>query len=374
MNAKKLFPLAAVAALLTLPAVTGAQSQAQATPGEPWPTVPIRFGGYFWEDVGFMQRDNTQETLADQDTPYMQGRLGLLAGYEKTLGTWKLDAQAEFLALENEYAGSRYEPHILNAFVQIGQEKWDVQIGRFLNSEVFYRGQGIELYTPDEFGAEGGPAIYHLDTTRGHQNQPGQIAVHYKPVENVKLEVAGVYGFDVTQQTFGVRPMVDLSYAGFRLFAGYEYLTRPTNTDQFDIEQNTNGYAARLQYALPFATFGVNYSSKAFEFFNNDGVLETGFSGDTMSVGGFADFYFGAKRHSVGLGYYHTEFTDERELENTSTQDQGFVSYLHRLPFDGFSVKGVVGFARAENEDRQIGRSNQNDLLSFRIRLAYDFE
>jgi hypothetical protein len=376
MNINKLLPLAVLAGVLAAPTVAGAQSQAQATPGQPWPTVPIRFGGYFWLDTGFMQRTNTQESRPDQDTPYMQGRFGLLAGYEKTLGDWKLDAQVEILGLENEYAGSRYEAHILNSYVQIGQKTWDVQVGRFLNSEVYYRGQGIELYTPDEFGAENGPAIYHLDTIRGHQDQPGQLAFHYMPVENVKIELAGVYGFATTQQVFGFRPMIDVGYAGLRLFAGYEYLNRPTNQPEgFKVKDNSKGYAARLQYALPFVTVGANYSSKTAEFYGNDEVLNTGGSGDTTSVGGFADFYFGEKRHSVGLGYHHTEFTNERELADTQTQDQMFATALYRLPFDGFSVKGVVGFARAELEDRSLSTpaTYQNDLLSFRIRLAYDF-
>jgi hypothetical protein len=373
MTAKRL--LLALAAALCLPVAAAAQSQAQATPGQPWPSVPLRFGGYFWVDTGFMQRDNTQPGLFDKDIPYMQGRLGLLAGYEKTLGDWRLDAQLELLGLENEFSGQRYEAHVLNSFLQIGQKTWDVQIGRFLNTEVYYRGQGIELYTPDEFGAESTLQdrlrIYHLDTNRGHQDQPGQVAVHWRPMENLKVEVSGVYGFDARQQVFGLRPVVEAGLAGFRLFAGYEWRDEPTNTDETKVKSNMQGWAARLQYELPFLVVGANYSSKRGERYNNNEELESALSGDTTSVGGFADLFLG--KHSVGLGYHHTEFTDELALRNTSTQDQVFGTYLYRLPFEGFSVKGVVGFARAEVEDRQANGSWQNDLLSFRVRLAYDF-
>jgi hypothetical protein len=369
MNAKKLLSLAA---LLTLPSVAGAQSQAQATPGAPLPSVPISLGGYFWVDTGFKDETNTQPSEPTQDTPYMQGRLGLIAGYGKTLGDVKLDAQLEILGLENEFAGSRFEAHILNSFIRIGQKTWDVQIGRFLNSEVFYRGQGIELYTPDELGAAGAPSIYHLHFNRGHQDQPGQIAAHYMPFENVKLELSGVYGYDQSQAIYGVRPMIDVGYAGFRLFAGYEWRDEPSNTDETGVKRNFNGYAARLQYTLPFVTFGVNYSSAREERYNNDEVLEASLSGDRSSIGGFADFFFG--KHSVGLGYYRTEFTDERELRNTNSQDQMFASYLYRLPVDGFSIKGVVGYARGDIEDRQIGANYQNDLMSYRVRVAYDFQ
>jgi hypothetical protein len=368
--------LAMLAAILSLPAAALAQSQGQATPGEPWKSalsddVPFKLGGYFWVDTGYMERDNTQSSFPDKSIPYMQGRFGLLAAYEKTVSDVTLRAEAEFLALEDEWAGSRYEPHILSSFLSIGQQRWDVQIGRFLNSEVYYRGQGIELYTPDEFGASGGVPIDRLDTTRRFQNQPGQLRVHYRPGDAVMLEVAGIYGFETSQKVFGVRPMLDARWAGFRLFAGLEWLDKPTNTPEFKTKTNMWGYAARLQYHLPFAVIGANYSHKEDELFDNNEDLQADQSGPTTSIGGFADVNLG--KTSTGFGFHYTEFTTRTTPEKTSSQNQGFVSFLYRMPWDGFSVKAVAGFARATNRPPTSTVTYENDLYSFRVRIAYDF-
>jgi hypothetical protein len=364
--------LALLTALL-LPAAAAAQSQAQATPGGGWKPIDLRIGGYFWLDSGFMQKENTQPSFPNRDQAYQQGRFGLLAAYEKSFDDVEVKAEVEFLGLENEFGGARYEAHVLSTYLQLGTKTWDVQIGRFLNPEVFYRGQGIELYTPDEFGADGGPQIYHLNEIRGFQDQPGQVAVHYRPHKNVGIELGGVYGFADTQNVYGVRPMVDVGVAGLRLFAGYELLRKPSNSDQFkEVHFDMNGYAARLQYSLPYVTVGVNYGRRTIEDFDNNGELKTTGSGDTISYGAFADVYLGSQT-VLGGGYYETSFENRIQVRETSTQKQGFVSAMYRLPWEGLSVKGVVGYARAEVKDPANAGEYQNDLTSFRVRVAYDF-
>lgn len=377
MNAKKTLAVLSLAGALCAPAVAAAQSQAQATPGAP-PVMaavseefPLKLGGYFWTDTGYMTRDNTQTGTFDQDVNYMQGRLGLVAAFERSMGGLDATAFVELLGLVNEYSGSRYEAHVLDAYLKVGQKRWAVQIGRFLNSEVYYRGQGIELYTAEEAGAKNGPALYHLNFIRGHQDQPGQAALHLQPLDNVKIEISGVYGQESNQNWRGVRPMVDVGYAGFRLFAGYEYLKLKPNTDEFKQESTVKGWAARLQYAWGPLTAGVSYSQGDTEFLGNDGVLDPVSSVDKSSLGGFVDVDFW--KNSVGLGYHLTTEENSKGLPDTNKHHQAFVSYLYRLPVDGLSVKAVLGFARAQLEDRTASGEWENDLTSFRVRVAYDF-
>jgi hypothetical protein len=367
---------AAALVMAAVPFGAGAQSQAQATPGGDLIPVAsvgaLRFGGYFWTDTGMLVRQNTASGTFDQNSPYMQGRLGVITAFSRSGAGLDYDAQLELIGLDNEYSNSAYEPHVLNAYLKVGQKRWDVQIGRFLNSEVYYRGQGIELYTAEEAGALHGPGLYHLQFTRGHQNQPGQAAVHLRPADNVMIELSGVYGQESNQNWYGARPMVDVGYAGFRLFAGYEYLKKTPNSDQFVVESTQQGYAARLQYAVKGLTLGVNYARADLEELDNNGDVDTFKTLDRTSIGGFADLDFW--QSSVGLGYHLTTDENTRGLPDTTRHHQAFVSYLYRLPVEGLSVKGVFGFARADVEDRSANAEWQNDMTSFRVRVAYDFQ
>lgn len=354
------------------------------------PEVPISFGGYFWVDSGFMQRTNRVPGTFDQEANYMQGRFVLEAGYERELAGLTAIARVQLLGLVNEFALSRYETHVLDAYVQVGRPRWDVQLGRFLAWEVYYRGQGIELYTAEEAGATLGPSMYLLSFTRGHMNGPGQAAIHLYPLDFLGLELAGVYGQEPDQQNYlGFRPVADVKRWGFELIGGYEYLKKSAQRENDKSEETTSGFAGRLQYRFgaPYlprpgeaerlarggvptgVTVGVNFARANVDRITIDGLTDTDASLDRTSIGGFVDLDFW--RSSIGLGYHHTVQENEQGEENT--HDQAFVSFLYRLPIEGLSLKAVYGIARANIEDADVRDSWDNDLQSFRVRVAYEF-
>jgi len=189
---------------------------------------PLNLSGYFWEDVGYMWTNDNRPGSYDQKSRYMQGRFVLRAEYtyNAPYDLWGT-ARLELIGFENEYTKSQYEPHTLDAYVMVGQGKlWNVQVGRFLPWEVYYRGQGIELYTAEEAGAPGGVPMYRVSYGYDRFNEPGQAALHIYPVENVGIEVSGVYGQEGTSgiNYTGVRPVVDVKLGGLEAVAGAEYL------------------------------------------------------------------------------------------------------------------------------------------------------
>jgi hypothetical protein len=332
--------------------------------------VPIKLSGYFWNDTGYMVRTNAQTGQYDQNAAYMQGRFVLAAAYGRSFGDFAAMARVEFLGLVNEFTNAAYEPHTLDAYVKLGQKSWDFQIGRFLAWEVYYRGQGIELYTAEEAGALGAPVLYLLDYTRGLLNEPGQAAFHLFPTNWLALELAGVYGQQSGQDNFfGARPVADIKLYGLELIGGAEILKQVPQTSANKLEVTSKGYAARLQYSRPMITFGVDLSRTTIDYTGADGLLDTSKSLDKTSVGGFADIDFW--RNSIGLGFHYTTQLDRRG-EN-DTQIQAFISYLYRLPIEGLSVKAVYGFARAHIEDVDANSQWENYLNSVRIRILYDF-
>lgn len=333
--------------------------------------IGIDLGAYFWVDTGYLSRDNAQAGQYDQVANYMQGRFVFSAAFTKTFGDFYATARGELMGLVNEFAKSQYEPHTLDAFLRIGHQKWgDVTVGRFLGWEVYYRGQGIELFTAEEAGALGAPTLYLLDFTRGYRNESGQIAIHAYPFEGFGIEVAGVYGQESNQNNLGVRPVLSFEIGDFLAVAGYEYLKQSAQTEADKVDITSSGFAGRLQYTLGPVTFGANGSRAHIDYIDIQELVDTDRTLDRSSVGGFADIDFW--NNSIGLGYHRT-FQDNEQGES-NTHDQLFVSYLYRLPIKGLSLKLVYGFASGHIEDIDTSSEWTNELHSIRVRALYTLD
>ncbi len=381
LNAKQGLAALSALALLGLGTPAGAEDRAPlpgapeplvaATPNPAQPAWPVQLSGNFWVDTGYLNRENTQPGEPNQQTHYMTGRFVLGGTYARSVGELTAKAKVELLGLVNEFANASYgEPHVQDVYVQVGQGIWDVQLGRFLGQEVYYRGQGIELYTAEEAGAKGAPKLYLVDFNRGHENGPGQVAVHLRPTDTLSLEVAGVYGFDNEQNNLGVRPVVDLHLGSFQVVGGYEYRKiSPTRTGNL-AETTQQGYGARVQYRMPIFTAGLDFSQASIDVTGLNGDVDAGQTIDKTSLGGWVDADLG--KHSLGVGYHLT--TQENVKAENNKHHQAFASYLYRLPIEGLSVKAVYGYALGQLEDADANTSYENALNSFRVRVAYDFK
>jgi hypothetical protein len=277
----------------------------------------------------------------------------------------------ELLALVNDFADGRYgEPHLQNAYVQVGTPLWDVQVGRLLAWEIYYRGQGIELYTAEEAGA-GGPQLqlYLVDFTRGQKNGPGQAAFHLRPTDWLGIELATVYGFENEQNNLGVRPAIDLHPGRLQFVAGAEYLSQKPVKSGVQVETTSKGYGARLQYYFPYVTVGVDFAQAKVDSTDTNGLVNAVQTYDKTSVGGWVDLALW--RNSVGAGFHRTTQKNAKGEENW--QDQAFISYLYRLPIEGLSVKAVYGYALAHIQDVDANNEFENALKSVRVRILYQF-
>jgi hypothetical protein len=299
----------------------------------------------------------------------MQGRFVLSAEYREQLGSVTARARSELIGFVNEFTKSQFEAHVLDAYAQVGQAWWDVQVGRFLAWEVYHRGAGIELFTAEEAGALGGPPLYWLQLTRGYQNEAGQLAVHLYPWEWLGLEVAGVYGQEQSQNTLGIRPVVDFHRWGLQAIAGYEFSQQAGQTEADKVKSRSSGFAGKLQYTLSVVTAGASVGKRRVRYTN---VLGDRDGERTLqnhwSAGGFLNV--NVWHGQLGLGYHHT--TQKNLQGEEIAHDQGFASLLFWLPIDGLGVKAVYGFATAHVEDIDVGSEWDNDMRSARVRLVFD--
>lgn len=333
--------------------------------------IPLHFSGYFWVDSGFVNRLNANESNPDQQAAYMQGRFVLATEYlrEYDNGLYAR-ARAEVINFVNEYTKSSFEAHVLDAFMEIGQGYWDVQVGRFLAWEVYDRGQGIELFTPEETGALSGPSLYWLDVARGYKNEAGQAAIHLYPFDGLGIEVAGVYGQESSQNVFGLRPVLDYRLGGLQLKAGYEFYAQRPQTDSDKVESTTHGFAAKLQYTLGIFRLALNASARDVDYTDIQGLVDGEKTFTDNTFGGFVDVDVASG--SLGLGYHLTRLKNRQGERNR--HHRLFASYKVFLPIEGVSVKAVYGFARAIIQDIDTEIEYDNFAHSVRLRLAYDFQ
>jgi hypothetical protein len=347
------------------------------TPGRPAdeidiafsPQIPLHFSGYTWLDTGYMKQQNQQVGSYDKDVNYAQGRFVFGVSYRRDMGPIFAEARAQFVAFDNEFTKSQYEPHTQDAFLRIGGRIWDLQVGRFLAWEPYYRGNGIDRYTAEENGALGGPTMYRLDYALGYKDEPGQAAFHLYPTDWAAFELGAVYGQESSQNNIGVRPVLALRRFGFLLMGGWEYVRQKPQDSSNKVKQNENGAAGRLSYTYAGTTLGVDASHVKVDAWQIDGQVNAAQTFNKTSVGGYieSDFW----NNVIGAGYHFT--TSKNEKSETNKHHQMFVSYGYRLPVPGLTASAVFGFARAALEDADAKSSWENDMTSFRVRLRYDF-
>lgn len=334
------------------------------------PALPIELSGYFWVDTGVLLQNNTQVGSYDKTVNYAQGRFVLGAAYRRDFGGLFAEARAQFVGFENEYTKNQYEPHTQEAFVRVGGKAWDLQVGRFFNWEPYWRGIGIDRYTAEEAGALGGPSIYRLDAALGTKDEAGQLAAHWYPAEWAALELGAVYGQESSQNNIGVRPVVALRRWGFLLTGGYEYLQQRPQDDSQKVEQTTKGFAGRLQYTAYGVTLAAEASKATVDATQIDGLVDGEKTLDKTTVG--AVIHAELLRDYVLAGGYHLTTADNKQGE-TNKHHQAFLAAVYKLPIPGFSVWGVLGFARAQLQDIDSNAAWENDVTSYRVRLQYEF-
>ncbi len=350
--------------------------------------------GTIWIDTGYITRTDERPGQFDFQAPYMQGRFLLGAQYYQEFKEKNFVlVKASFIGFVNEYTKSQFEPRMQDAYIMVGQKLWDVQIGRYLAWEVYYRGEGIELFTAEEAGAAGGPPIYWLQVTRGYRNESGQMAAHFYPwgADNCPggsarrymglcdhafgIEVSSVYGQENNQNNYGVRPAVDLQYHGFELMAGYEFLKLSPQNDASSARSKFNGMAGRVQYARDLVSVGAEGSWATQDRIDAQDQQD---AENTLkpwtTIGGYLNFRKGI--HWPGISAH---YTSEKNSQLTSTgqreqrtQIQGAVSYLIKLPVKGLALKFVYGVGVANLQDVDTNSEFRNVMQSGRIRIVYD--
>ncbi len=329
---------------------------------------PISLSGYFWVDTSYQELDNKLSSDPNEEIYVQEGRFKMIASARKELNTFFVQANGDLLLHVNEE--DDYEIDTDDAWVKFGTNTWDLQAGRFEAWELYHKGMGLELYTKEDEGAKDGTDIYEVDYARGRMDGTGQLALHLFPIENLGIEIAGIYGNETNVNSIGVRPAVTLGLGSFYTIVACEYVKETPQKDNSEFENEKKGGGIRLEYRTDFITTGINYAFGSEDNINFLGEPLLTESYEKSSIGGYFNIDFG--KHIIGLGSNYTK--EETDNDDTLKHIQSFIAYEYELPIDGASVKFIYSGADADNDYTGTSKVDaENAMNSYRVRIRYNF-
>jgi hypothetical protein len=381
-----------------------------------------RMHGQVELDVGYAQYkypehpDRPKETLND-----LRGRfvLGPTFHHDFAGSGYSLNVVAQFVAWVQEQAGE-YQINADDVYVQVGDAKWDLQVGRFMTWRVYHKGLGFDLYTLEDNGASrafpisnGTFAVHTYEVDYIFlRNSPyvggevaGRAALHYYPADILGFELAAAYGLADSRgsDTLGGRLATDLQWDFLQLSAAVEYRrqlqTGPPVTVQdmgTPMERSVEctgcgssrnyGGGGGLRLSLSPVGLGGNFAigwdrkSQLTGDAEGQAHLDDKATGRRMSFGGYFELDVGSWLLSrsliLGVGANRTEFVLDNKNKEFHLQSAAYVA----LPFgiNNAMLKLVVSQAQADLYDATDTAGTayidqHPDSLAVRLRFSTNF-
>jgi hypothetical protein len=393
--------------------------------GLQWPYMPksgVGVSGSIWVDSGYenIVRDfkptpTKPITLPNTSMWVQQSRAVLRVTPTYASGNFFIQGQVELIGNGCQATSSICTTAGTfttdDLWIRVGQwNAWDLKAGRYEAWELYHTGMGLDVNTLERQGAfllnppgniADAPKYYGVNYLHDRPSDGlgvGYLAFHGYPTNYLRFEVLGELGTTETASTgydeLGGRPSVILDLGWLKLKAGAEYDKKKFSTQQlvssaqpggFQTKQDQPYYRTRkgaggsAQFVIdPIVEFGFNAAyGKVFETQPANSNASGPGSYTTISVGGFANVRL-ASLWLLGLGANWTTQQDGVYATNATTSDysahlQTFVALQYLLARHLF-IKGVLGYARADFQDSDVGIPVwSNYMYSARVRLMYLF-
>lgn len=206
---------------------------------------------------------DTDVNDADSTTYTQGGRIRLQASGKKEMDGYFVSGHLEGLFKEDGSTGTD------NAYIMFGNERWDVQAGRFEGVNLFPLGKDTVL--SHVTGTNG--VVYEANLGRGRiGDNAGGIALHFKPGGALSFEIDTVWGDNVSgsdEETFSViRPSLTFAGDGFSVTAGIE--SRSADDASGTAVADDSGAAVTVNFDAGGANINVNYATLSDDVNNRD--------------------------------------------------------------------------------------------------------
>ncbi|MBO0614012.1 MAG: hypothetical protein RL122_1959 [Pseudomonadota bacterium] len=129
-----------------------------------------------------------------------------------------------------------------DVFLQMGRDKWDVQIGRFEAANLFPLGKDTIV----SHAGAGEAKVYEANKARGRKDDVLHVALHSNPSDKLKLELGVMNGKADSDSFTALRPAVSYNMGNTTLHAGFETV-KDKATDGTELKQSGVGVGAGVK-------------------------------------------------------------------------------------------------------------------------------
>ncbi|MRI31504.1 hypothetical protein EOPP23_00675 [Endozoicomonas sp. OPT23] len=259
---------------------------------------------------------------------------------------------------------------IRDAFIQLGNNTWDVQAGRF--EAVNLTPKGKDTIIEHAGGSE--VSVYEASYVRGRfgKNDSGQVALHFNASDSLKFELATAFGDfeggdEVDKQAFtGIRPAVMWSSEVVNLTVGYEQVKYDSEfaavpatftsaaTPAGTKKVNKNGFGANANFNVSGADVNLNLAQ----------------SKDKESKDKVNTYAINVTYGDFGAGYIHSKTDFDAAATKDTKVSTTYAAYtMPLLGIEGASATVAGSYSSASD----VSQAVSDKTTALRLRLNYTF-
>jgi len=374
--------------------------------GLQWPYLPagpkgerfvIGLSGWGWFDTAYEKFGpwgQNPSTIQASSIKYWKGQGRMLARVSPTYsfgddmfiqGQVELVGTGDQTASRTDVGGADTD----DLYLRFGKwNSWDVTAGRFEGWEVFHLGMGLDQNTFERQGAVGPGessypiSFYGLTDNQFRPSAATNLAVHYYPLNILRVELLGMAGTINNQPTYATRPVAILDLGWLKLKGGVEYTNGVGLQQQSQASTVKKGVGGAVQFVFdPHIEFGFNIAQGTVVAYDQLHRQDLKASLTRTSLGGFANISNGSTRHPIilGIGSLWTRNVDQNAVvAATGVVDnywlsQNFIA-LQYVAFQQLYIKLVGGYSRGH----WLGAGPppitfDDEMYSVRLRFAFYF-
>jgi hypothetical protein len=302
------------------------------------------FDADFEINTDIKNQSGSNDSSVNGTTYDQNGRVALNIASEHTSGDNFIKSKGTLLVSTDGSTG------IDDAFIQLGNDSFDAQFGRFEAINLFPLGKDTIVEHA------GGVTVYQGNKVRGRAGDDGgQIALNIKSSDALSFQLATIYGDDDANGDdntafSGIRPTVTYATDGMSISAGFEQIKYDGTSSTNDVSQSGFSITAN------FDVGGANINLSAAKMEDDESKQEVMSWAANMTSGDF------------GVGIISSN-EDNATGDDPSVLTTYAAYTMPLLDIDAASMTLAASYSKAD----KVAATTNDETIATRLRFNYAF-